>query len=236
MPFDKPRLFAHQGPFRDEETHVSRDEKSAGDDLGMSAELRILESRLRGEADMLAERYLPPAQTSPADPSEIVHGRLNRRLLWTACMATAASLALMVWQFERPQHDAPAANAIADQSSTARHLSATTTNGVAVDGQATKEDSHLSGHDANELRPRQGIAEVGIEAPAAERHPPANQLEMLRIQLTGFEKVIQKLQTELAVRDAAQIQSQRQIESLQTEVADLRKQLSERRSGAPDRR
>jgi hypothetical protein len=236
MPFDKPRLYPHDGTFGDAGAERSVGEGPAADDLALPAELRILESRLRGEADMLAERHSPAAQISSPDPSEIVRGRLNRRLLWTACLATAASLALMVWQFERPQDRVPPGNAIVNHSSPTSAPPAQPANSVSADNRVTQGRARPSGAEASELRHTQGIAEVGIEAPAAERHPPANQLEMLRMQLTGFEKVIQKLQTELAARDAAQIQSQRQIESLQTEVADLHKQLSERRSGAPDRR
>ena len=45
----------------------------------------------------------------------------------------------------------------------------------------------------------------------------------------------QKLQTELATRDAAQVESQRQIDSLQAEVADLRKQLGDKQAQRHDR-
>ena len=46
--------------------------------------------------------------------------------------------------------------------------------------------------------------------------------------MSGFEKVIQKLQLELKARDAMAAESQHQIETLQFEVDGLRKQLDEK--------
>ena len=40
----------------------------------------------------------------------------------------------------------------------------------------------------------QGVDEVAIEPPTRSRRAPTDEVEMLRIQVSGFEKVIQKLQ------------------------------------------
>ncbi len=60
----------------------------------------------------------------------------------------------------------------------------------------------------------QGVEEVGIAAPADARHPPTDEVEMLRIQVNGFEKVIQRLQAEIAAREKSQAQTAKLVQSL----------------------
>ena len=225
-PFDRPRLFSAESQRCDDAS--SRPMSSAAEEeLGLSAELQVLASHLRGEADSLAERYASP---TPSQPQSAHERRLMRRWMWRCMAAGVAGLALLAWRIERWQQMTPAAPLpVAAQIET--HAIVRSTLPVAV---APAQRAHgfrraifrcaskcRIGRSAV-LRHSQGIAEVGIDAPAIERHPPADQVEMLRIQVSGFEKVIRKLQAELIARDAAQIESQKQIESLQAEVAALR--------------
>jgi hypothetical protein len=225
MPFDKPHLFPDCRSDRADDVNLAAHDCSSDDDLGLSAELQLLGAQLRGEADLLANRYAPTAEIQPAKPA---YSRFRRRMLWQAAAVAVAGLAILVWQFGRPWR----ASTRLSEVVSAPHdgVSPIVAGGIAdtasVNPASAKSRTAVS--DSSEFRRTQGIAEVGIDAPATDRHPPANQLEMLRLQLSGFEKVIRKLQTELSARDAAQLESERQIESLQAEVADLRKQLTEK--------
>jgi S1-C subfamily serine protease len=68
----------------------------------------------------------------------------------------------------------------------------------------------------------QGVDEVAIEPPTRSRRAPTDEVEMLRIQVSGFEKVIQKLQVELAVREQSQAETAMLVESLKAEIAQLK--------------
>ena len=74
------------------------------------------------------------------------------------------------------------------------------------------------------VRNSQGVEEVGIDAPTRTRRAPADELEMLRIQINGFEKVIHKLQGEISARDQSQAETDKLIESLRAEIAALKGQ------------
>ena len=145
------------------------------DDLGLSAELQLL-SALRGEADLLANRYAPIAELQPAIPT---NGGFNRRMLWQAAAVIVASVAILVWQFGRPWRAVVQPSEVASS----RHADASPISGNAIVGSAAATAAsaklRLTAPDPIEVRRTQGIAEVGIDAPA-DRHPPANQLEMLR--------------------------------------------------------
>jgi len=195
------------------------------EELGLSAELQVLASHLRGEADSLAERYAP--STSP-QPHAVDDHRLMRRWMWPSVAIGVAGLALLAWRIDRWQQSPPVAptpsvaqlgthSAVADL-----HQPSDSSASPATVAPASVAPASVASTDPAVLRHSQGIAEVGMDAPAVERHPPADQVEMLRIQVSGFEKVIRKLQAELVARDAAQIEAQKQIESLQAEVAALR--------------
>jgi hypothetical protein len=231
-PFDRPRLFSAEGQRCDDAS--SRPMGAAVDEeLGLSAELQVLASHLRGEADSLAERYAP--STSP-QPQSVHERRSMRRWMWQSMAVGMAGLALLAWRIERWQQSPPAAPVpVAVQSET--HAIVQSTPPVAVlpanvasssVAPSSAARASVASTDPAVLRHSQGIAEVGIDAPAVERHPPADQVEMLRIQVSGFEKVIRKLQAELIARDAAQIEAQQQIELLQAEVAALRAAAKER--------
>jgi peptidoglycan hydrolase CwlO-like protein len=54
---------------------------------------------------------------------------------------------------------------------------------------------------------------------------PVDELQMLRAQVAALDRVIGRLQAELARRDAAQAQTATELQALQQEVAELRRQL-----------
>jgi hypothetical protein len=255
MHFDKPRLFSGDGQssrsgsdrtigFDAHRDLASPDsslgERATDEELGLSAELQILAAHLRGEADSLANRYAPAScPTSPPIGERRFARPFVRGWIWQSMAVAVAGLVLLAWQIDRWQESPPAAAADAVvqtaipgvavathqqivQSAPSALVSAVPPSPAAV------SPSHTAASPAA-IRHTQGIAEVGIDGPAVERHPPADQVEMLRIQALGFEKVIRKLQAELVARDAAQIESQRQIQSLQEEVLELHKQLDDRR-------
>lgn len=170
-----------------------------------------------------------PRVALPAAP------RPMRRWLWQGVAVAMIGVAISAWQIERlrgPRTVGAAAPAeqMSDSQKSASSKAAETT-ALAMrsrsNSPAPTAAPAAGGADAPESTASRGtLAEVGIEGPPAERHPPSNPVEMLRLQVSGFEKVIQKLQTELMARDASQIESQRRIESLEAEVASLRQQLA----------
>lgn len=239
MPFDKPRLFFGDGAAnisaKVESTPRLQDslprETVADEELGLSAELQVLASHLRGEADSLAGRYAPASRAASASARNRGFGR---RWVWQFGAAAVAGLALVAWQIDRwaqSPHVAIVVQSptsgpvVAPQQPTIAAIPQTASVPLAPPVLSSASPSSTANVDPAAFRHSQGVAEVGIDAPAVERHPPADQVEMLRIQVLGFEKVIRKLQTELIARDAAQMESQRRIESLQAEVAELHKQL-----------
>jgi S1-C subfamily serine protease len=82
----------------------------------------------------------------------------------------------------------------------------------------------ISGGGSNPITVRnsQGVEEVGIEPPTRARRTPTDEVEMLRIQVSGFEKVIQKLQSEITARERSQAETAKLVESLKTEIAQLK--------------
>ncbi len=82
----------------------------------------------------------------------------------------------------------------------------------------------VSGSGGNQITVHnsQGVEEVGIEPPTRARRTPTDEVEMLRIQVSGFEKVIQKLEGELAAREKSQADTTKLVESLKTQIAQLR--------------
>ncbi len=74
------------------------------------------------------------------------------------------------------------------------------------------------------------IGEVGYNssAPAARVDIAGDELEMLKIQLFAFEKVIVKLQAELQRRAAEQAETEQLVESLRRQVDSLRKEQSDK--------
>ncbi|HEX3997692.1 MAG TPA: hypothetical protein VHX65_03980 [Pirellulales bacterium] len=220
-------------------------DSSAGEESGLSAEMQVLAAHLRGEADSLAERYAPAISSTPdatVKGSPARDRRLMRRWLWQSTAVGVAGLALLVWQVER-RHESSRSTA---PSITTAPITASATVDLKRSPSSHEASAppvppamvatHGSPKNASEpdpaaIRHTQGVAEVGIEPVAVERHPPVDQIEMLRLQVSGFEKVIHKLQAELMARDATEIESQRRIQSLQEEVASLRKQLGDKQPG-----
>ncbi|HKD38257.1 MAG TPA: S1C family serine protease [Pirellulales bacterium] len=79
-----------------------------------------------------------------------------------------------------------------------------------------------NGNNSITVRNSQGVEEVAIEPPARARRTPTDEVEMLRIQVSGFEKVIQKLETEIAAREQSQSETAKLVESLKAEIAQLK--------------
>jgi S1-C subfamily serine protease len=101
---------------------------------------------------------------------------------------------------------------------------------VQVGPQLTISDS---GNNSITVRNSQGVEEVAIQPATRSRRTPTDEVEMLRVQVSGFEKVIQKLQTEIASREQSQAETARLVESLKTEIAQLKQARDEGR-GARD--
>jgi hypothetical protein len=70
-----------------------------------------------------------------------------------------------------------------------------------------------------------GVQEVSFDRDAP--RPKLTEVEMLRIQLDAFEKVIRKLQDELTERQKSEAQTRQLVELLRHEIDDLRQQLDE---------
>jgi hypothetical protein len=70
-----------------------------------------------------------------------------------------------------------------------------------------------------------GVQEVGFDRAAP--RVKLTEVEMLRIQLDAFEKVIRRLQDELAERQKSEAQTTQLVELLRHEIDDLRLQLDD---------
>jgi len=68
-----------------------------------------------------------------------------------------------------------------------------------------------------------GVQEVSFDRDAP--RPKLTEVEMLRIQLDAFEKVIRKLQDELTERQKSEAQTKQLVDLLRQEIDDLRRQL-----------
>jgi membrane-associated protease RseP (regulator of RpoE activity) len=80
----------------------------------------------------------------------------------------------------------------------------------------------------SEVRNGSGVQEVAVDANRPVRKVTNDEQEMLRIQVSAFAKVIEKLQSELKNRDQSQAEQQQQIETLKREVERLEKQLHDK--------
>jgi hypothetical protein len=81
----------------------------------------------------------------------------------------------------------------------------------------------------NQIEVDRHVGEVGLAGEAPPARSPGNELEMLRIQLDAFERVIGRLQTELKRRDKQQAETEELLESLRREVEALRKERGEKK-------
>ncbi len=210
MPFE-PRVFhgaAECGP------PEHKLDAGADADLALPDELSALAIQLRGEADELVARY-------PAPASAPVRTSARRpRLIWGGIAAAALIGITIGWRSvaSHTGRDTPSVDVAAGQS-------------TGTERTENSRPSPAHAVDASELRKGQGIQEAAVSATAPP--PLRDQVEMLRSQVDGFSKYIQKLQAELAARDAAQAESRRQIESLRAEIDKLHKQLESQQQKQP---
>jgi S1-C subfamily serine protease len=80
----------------------------------------------------------------------------------------------------------------------------------------------------NQIEVQNHAGEVGIQNDQSAARSPGDELEMLKIQLAAFEKVIGRFQAELRRRDKQQAETDEVLESLRGEVDSLRKELTEK--------
>ncbi len=80
----------------------------------------------------------------------------------------------------------------------------------------------------NQIEVEKHLGEVGLRGEAPAARSPGDELEMLRIQLSAFERVIARLQAELKERSAEQAETDQLVESLRREVESLRKERGEK--------
>ncbi len=223
------------GPFRSVPAEVDADA-----DLELPDQLAMLAAQLRDEAERLAARHSPP-EGRTVEP--IRDGKRGRRFARYAAILLVA-IGLVAWRSLVPRgwlrpnaatvasgpavHDSAATTAAAaaqvtEPLSTARAASSSLVKSSATVATARKSPA-AGGSDPESLRAGQGIAEVGAGETPIARHPPADENEMLRRQVEGFDKLIHRLQAELAVRDAAQVENEKLIQSLRQENEQSRRQ------------
>jgi hypothetical protein len=80
----------------------------------------------------------------------------------------------------------------------------------------------------NQIEVEKHIGEVGPGGDPPAARSPGNELEMLRIQLDAFERVITRLQAELKRRNQQQSETDELVESLRREVESLRNERGEK--------
>ncbi len=80
----------------------------------------------------------------------------------------------------------------------------------------------------NQIEVEKHVGEIGLNSDSPAARSPGNELEMLRIQLDAFERVITRLQAELKRRDQQQSETDELVESLRREVELLRKERGEK--------
>ncbi len=73
------------------------------------------------------------------------------------------------------------------------------------------------------VRNSQGIEEVAVNSATRSRRGPVTEVDMLRIQVDAFEKVIRKLQGEIDARSQSQSDTEKLIRSLREEISQLKK-------------
>jgi hypothetical protein len=203
-------------------------------DLELPDQLAMLAAQLRDEADQLAAQHAPP----DVHAIEPITDRNPRRKLWRYAAVALVGLGLVAWRSLASQdRTLPNVGTMAQDTSTAKaNLVARTSEpstarpqgeakgSMTLAAAASNQPTPPAGPDPQAMRANQGIEEVVAgESPAA-RHPPADELEMLHRQVDGFDKLIHRLQAELAARDAAQMENEKLIQSLRQENEQLRRQ------------
>ena len=201
-----------------------RDACTTNEESDLPAHLAALAEQLRDDANHLADCY--PASESADRPVPMVATVRSRRWVrWSAAAAVLLIVATWPSVAERlATVDRSGSNVVSSKESIAQVERGDRDRSA---GRAIQQYEHEIA-----LRPSQEVQEVsvGADAPSRPRHPPADEVEMLRIQISGFQKVIERLQAELSARDQSQADMVKLIKSLQDEVATLKRQ------GARDKR
>jgi S1-C subfamily serine protease len=83
-----------------------------------------------------------------------------------------------------------------------------------------------SGDNSIQLRQGRHVREVAVAPGDTAGKLPRDEVELLRAQLSAFEKVIVQLQSELERRNQEHVETQQLIKSLTREISELRKQLA----------
>jgi hypothetical protein len=203
---------------------VSAEEASgaalAGEErLALPADLAALADQLGDDAEHLAGRY-PAADL--AGRRRLARDERSRSANWIRWSAAVAIIMIVV-TWPSVGENLTSLQRRGDEPSAGKDALASVDRGMSPipDGATLlKTPSEV------DLASRSGIEPVSVsdEHLSQPRHPPADELAMLRIQVSGFQKVIERLQDELAARDKSQAEMVKLIRSLQDEVAALKVQ------------
>jgi hypothetical protein len=196
-----------------------RDAYSTDEEYELPIHLAALANQLRDDASHLADCY--PASESAARPvpMAVATFRSRRWVRWSA--AAAVLLIVATWP------------SVAERLATVDRSGSKVVSSKESIAQIERGDRDRAAGRAIQqyereiaLRPSQEVQEVSVggDAPSRPRHPPADEVEMLRIQISGFQKVIERLQAELSARDQSQADMVKLIKSLQDEIATLKGQ------------
>ena len=189
------------------------------EEFDLPIHLAALADQLRDDADHLVRCY--PATQSVDGPQAMRAARSHKSgwVRWSAAAAVLLIVATWPSVAERlATVDRSGSNVVSSKESIARVERGDRDRAA---GRAIQQHEHEIA-----LRPSQEVQEVsvGADAPSRPRHPPADEVEMLRIQISGFQKVIERLQAELSARDQSQADMVKLIKSLQDEIATLKGQ------------
>ena len=193
-----------------------RDACTIDEEFDLPVHLAALAGQLGDDANHLADCY--PASESADRPVPMVAAARSRRWVrWSA--AAAVLLIVATWP------------SVAERLATVDRSGSKVVSSKESIAQIERGDRDRAAGRAIQqyereiaLRPSQEVQEVsvGTDAPSRPRHPPADEVEMLRIQISGFQKVIERLQAELSARDQSQADMVKLIKSLQDEIATLK--------------
>lgn len=190
-------------------------------DADLPDELAALAAQLRDEAAILARQHPPRPAETPLAPAVIQ--RRRGLWLWPAAAAILLAAGLMAWRIEYMPTTRSGRTDVAAEASKSPDIAPAAA--VAASPQPVKHRIAATQPDSDKPPVDQGVAEVSITDPQVPTHGTSDELSMLRRQVDGFEKLIHRFQAELVARDAAEAASQRQIEALQKENEELRRQL-----------
>jgi hypothetical protein len=196
-----------------------RDARTADEESELPVHLAALADQLRDDADHLVGCYPAAESADRSRATAVATARERRWVRWSAAAAVLLIVATWPSVAERLATVEPSgSSAVSSKQSIAQVERGE--NSRAASGAIQKGEHGIA------FQPSQEVEEVGVgvDAPSRPRRPPADEVEMLRIQINGFEKVIERLQAELSARDQSQADMVKLIKSLQDEIATLKGQ------------